>query len=201
MTTDNTPNPPTPAASVTTKGVEWKERDNGDLRADIFGLRLEVTQWGKGFRAYAGTSFAEDALSTAAAQSACIARAREIALAILAQTSDAGAGGGAAGGGKWTAGEWKSLDDHEDEDLAGYVVLGGDGKMVADCNIFDVGLTRTDEVNKANAHLIAASPKLYKACNNLIDALVDAGQGAMRFVPVLTTARSALALARGEVQR
>ena len=62
---------------------------------------------------------------------------------------------------KFTHGPWVNDPDGG----CGSIVLGPDGIMVADCNIFGFPLNaRPPEINAANARLVAAAPCLYEAC-------------------------------------
>jgi hypothetical protein len=79
----------------------------------------------------------------------------------------------------FTNGPWKSLDGREHPELAGYVVLGADGVIVADCNIFGCGDARPEEVCRDNARLIAAAPDLLQACRNIV-------QGVERYIKLYT---------------
>ena len=70
---------------------------------------------------------------------------------------------------KYSQGPWTALNNANHADFYGFVVLGGDGTTVADCNINvgHLGFFRSDQENQANHLLIAASRDLLDAVRQI----------------------------------
>lgn len=66
-----------------------------------------------------------------------------------------------------TPGPW-----HTDPEFDNRVVLGADGAMVADCNIFGLAVIekRTTAICHANARLIAAAPEMHEVLQEMVRA-------------------------------
>lgn len=69
-----------------------------------------------------------------------------------------------------TPGPWVT-----DKDVGHEAVLGADGALVADCAIFGLHVNRSQEINKANARLIAAAPELLEALERMADVAEKSG--------------------------
>lgn len=240
------PNPPTPAASVTTKGVEDAEsleQANAEMVRFIEevgpSLKLEsgIDDLMKEHRAMrSSVKFIKEKIEPCKCDDEAVGgchRCQSVYLATvmgrllriydeafswkprpkpdellemlastLAQTSDAGAGGGADGGGKWTAVEW-GVEQTQDTNWIGPLCADGKIAQAIFSNEREGLKPECLEANDAVAYLVAASPRLYDALEGLLDEqngppLV---KHAARWQAAVDAARSALALARGEVQQ
>ena len=99
---------------------------------------------------------------------------------------------------KWTPGPWKWADDR---DKTGLIYLTG--VLIAE---HTDGTPWGDDMDRANAHLIAAAPELYEALEEIRDMLWSRPDISDRLRPLMgfaeeatnQKARAALAKARGE---
>ena len=98
---------------------------------------------------------------------------------------------------KYTPGPWRWSDEHQARDLSDtWSLIGSDGYGILSC---DGKCNSPNELNRADASLIAAAPELLEALEELSLLMDDVRNG--EYTPDhLTTqpARAAIAKAKGE---